>query len=431
MQRLKIHKFGPIQDCELELTPFMILTGAQATGKSTIAKVSYFCFSLKDVLNEQLRKHYFNGILNEDVHEVEEGNWLMRNTIKRMRLNFMQIFGSTWGMDSDMSLEFEYADGYTMIVKLKKDPYNPNYLWFEFSDKLKNKFYEWNGTVHKSTVNYEQIRLFKADILKTLDLAEEIVYIPAGRSMMTLLSGQINYMYLTMDDNQKRAIDYCTQNYLERIMGIKQRFSEGTEKMVADHMATTDEKIDLNVIRKYEELSDKILKGQYRFVGNEERLQLSDGRYVKINYASSGQQEAVWIINILFYYLLYSHNVYFIIEEPESNLYPEAQMYMTELITLVKNSGHKMLVTTHSPYVLGSLNNLLFADKIDVKKIKEVNKVLNSVKVIKNEDLSAYYLKNGSIRNIKDDGLIENEVIDGASGMINEKFDALLEIQMR
>ena len=36
--------------------------------------------------------------------------------------------------------------------------------------------------------------------------------------------------------------------------------------------------------------------GEYRNVNGEERLQVSEDRYVKINFASSGQQEAVWIL---------------------------------------------------------------------------------------------------------------------------------------
>ena len=52
---------------------------------------------------------------------------------------------------------------------------------------------------------------------------------------------------------------------------------------------------------------------------------VDNNHYVKINFASSGQQEIVWILNLLVYYLLTDHPVFFIIEEPESNLFPESQ----------------------------------------------------------------------------------------------------------
>ena len=38
MEKLIIDRLGPIAHCEIEIKDFLILTGAQATGKSTIAK---------------------------------------------------------------------------------------------------------------------------------------------------------------------------------------------------------------------------------------------------------------------------------------------------------------------------------------------------------------------------------------------------------
>ena len=46
------------------------------------------------------------------------------------------------------------------------------------------------------------------------------------------------------------------------------------------------------------------------FVDGEERLYLSSGKYVKINLASSGQQEVIWIFNLLFYYLLEDKRIF-------------------------------------------------------------------------------------------------------------------------
>lgn len=80
----------------------------------------------------------------------------------------------------------------------------------------------------------------------------------------------------------------------------------------------------------------QILHGEYRNVDGEERLQLADDRYIKINFASSGQQEAVWILNVVFYYLLNNKKSFFIIEEPESHLFPNAQKLMAEFISLAK-----------------------------------------------------------------------------------------------
>lgn len=132
----------------------------------------------------------------------------------------------------------------------------------------------------------------------------EIIYIPAGRSMMTLLSTQLSYIYSIMDDTQRRSIDYCTQNYLERILQLKPYFSVSLDQLVKNQKELTDKKMDMEVMQQAIALIKKILKGEYRNIDGEERLQVAQNRYVKINFASSGQQEAVWILNVMFYYLL-------------------------------------------------------------------------------------------------------------------------------
>ena len=48
MQKLMINKLGPIEQCELESSRFMTLTGFQASGKSTIAKAIYYFRTIKE-----------------------------------------------------------------------------------------------------------------------------------------------------------------------------------------------------------------------------------------------------------------------------------------------------------------------------------------------------------------------------------------------
>ena len=49
MQKIIIRNFGPIKECEIDLAQFIVLTGAQATGKSTVAKVVYYFLLAKEI----------------------------------------------------------------------------------------------------------------------------------------------------------------------------------------------------------------------------------------------------------------------------------------------------------------------------------------------------------------------------------------------
>jgi len=122
----------------------------------------------------------------------------------------------------------------------------------------------------------------------------------------------------------------------------------------------------------------------------------------------------------------------FIIEEPESHLFPESQKYITKLIALINNCGHSIVLTTHSPYVLGTLNNLLYAGQMPEELRKEASKVISDALWIDNNTFRAWFVKNHIIEDCMDYeiGLIKNEKIDEISKTINHDFDLLFDLRI-
>lgn len=427
MQKLIIHKLGPIEDCNLEISDMLVLTGEQASGKSTIAKSIFFFKNLLKLLEDQARRMMFLG--NEEKSLPLRGRW------KRiMEANFQQTFGPIWRMDKEMVLEYFYTEDLRIKICFPALEKTPDFLWIDLSEEIVSFLTYLEGKwVTKKTyeVDYryqnpgEEVAGFFEDDL-------EPVYIPAGRSMLTLLSGQLSYIYGAMDDVQKRELDYCTQNYLEKIMRLKTFFNYDYQVLIQQTVYLSDKKVDEELCSKAAEFVRKILQGEYCYADGDERLKLTDEHYVKINFASSGQQETVWILNVLFYYLLNGKKAYFIIEEPESHLFPNAQKLMTEFISLAKAGHNQVLVTTHSPYVLGTLNNLLYAHETVGQADKEkMNEIINERCWISPKGFQAFFVKDGCIENCVDDEIaqIRNEVIDGASMYINEDFDKMVELR--
>ena len=112
-------------------------------------------------------------------------------------------------------------------------------------------------------------------------------------------------------------------------------------------------------------------------------------------------------------------------------MFPESQKYITELIALVNNCGHSIVLTTHSPYVLGTLNNLLYAKTISPQARKEANKIIRESLWLDYNAFDSWFVKNGTIENCMDADIhmIQNEKIDEISKVINEDFERLLELQ--
>lgn len=94
MAKVIIHSLGPTQDCTMEVEHFTILTGAQASGKSTIAKCVFFCRTIKDDIYDVILKRMLLG----------NSNTLFNDIIKVLRSKFLQIFGTSKAMNPEMKL---------------------------------------------------------------------------------------------------------------------------------------------------------------------------------------------------------------------------------------------------------------------------------------------------------------------------------------
>ena len=119
-----------------------------------------------------------------------------------------------------------------------------------------------------------------------------------------------------------------------------------------------------------------------------------------------------------------------IVEEPEQNLYPTSQVEVVK--KLIDNTGEdgKLVLTTHSPYILSVMNNFIFAYDQFRKYGKTVKGVQNS-SLMAFEDVAAYKIEDGVIQSIMDpkSRMIDATEIDECSRKINSVFDKLMAME--
>lgn len=119
-------------------------------------------------------------------------------------------------------------------------------------------------------------------------------------------------------------------------------------------------------------------------------------------------------------------------EEPESHLYPESQQAIGEVLGLFHNQKNAVLVTTHSPYLLGTFNYMLLASQTGLVKEAKAKTILHKQYWLARDSVSAYYIHDGvaqsAINNDSDLFLIRNELIDQASERINANSDGFIEL---
>lgn len=120
-----------------------------------------------------------------------------------------------------------------------------------------------------------------------------------------------------------------------------------------------------------------------------------------------------------------------IVEEPEQNLFPNTQSDVLNELIKHKNENefNQLIISTHSPYILTTLNNAILAKDIFDKQHKFIEEIPEN-KMISFENISAYKLENGNIISIKNEELrlIDATQIDDCSIEINETFSKLMEL---
>ncbi len=186
----------------------------------------------------------------------------------------------------------------------------------------------------------------------------------------------------------------------------------------------------------------EILKGEWINDNGEEKIIIDSHKSIDIRNSSSGQQEAIRILQDILVVTIRGLPLLRIVEEPEAHLFPVAQKSLIELLALVvnQNDDNQLIITTHSPYILTVFNNLLFAQRVVDKNPSaesEVSKLIPQEFWLKAEDFSAYSLGNSSIEEEPEycesifnqqTGVIKQNYLDEVSEMLGGDFNTLYSI---
>ncbi len=205
MAKLRIKNLGPIKDCKMEINDnnFMVLTGQQASGKSTIVKCVYFFKSVKEIIKEALNKNIAYQFFEGKSVTVNFAGYI--RTLLRQR--FLDLFGSSQAMDNNMSVRYDYNDEAYIEIGLTDYVFNDtgktinNYLNIKYSQSL----YSFLNKISKANNRtYNEMMCFSVKEFEEITNDFDTPYfIPAGRNLMSLLTSQLNYFIFSLDDNQK------------------------------------------------------------------------------------------------------------------------------------------------------------------------------------------------------------------------------------
>lgn len=433
-QKLVVEKFGPIKNCEVELHRFMTFIGPQSSGKSTIIKLMYFFLNLRDDIAVYLTDRLEAG--------SDAVKW--KDLEQRLRTRFLEFWGPTI-QDRDMRVNFQYAEEITIEITLDKQR-QIQFTKFNFSQKLSESIETLQvrlGRAHKVTAS-NRMPLFatpdlvaaqrrratlvaeiQSEVSKIFGFGKQLLFIPAGRSLLSTVADQLANI-------DRKRLDFPLHQFIERINYSKPFFDRPLSEIVEEQKIYLKSKLNENSVKTCRELMAKILNGEFRQTKDEGRLYFNKSNYTKINYASSGQQESVWILLLIFLITLEATQTILFVEEPEAHLFPEAQKHMVDLLTFAYGAlGCDLIVTTHSPYILGAINNCLYAHLLaNSMGLHNVSDIIPSKHWIDPNDSAGWYVHEGALTSIVDDELrfLDTSLVDSAADIINNDYERLLEI---
>lgn len=398
-EKLVIKNFGPVKSVELELGRFNVLIGENATGKSTVAKILAVC-------------RYFSYIVgNRPITLSGSTNFFFQGLFEWGLKEFLKENTYIQYECSDYSVKLERSSaGFSKISEEGETIYmTSEKIWnFELKEKSQRFTYLLNelkkirpdiNQVNEPDIDWGIPTSFYQN--EVASVLEDVFFLPTERGLQSIFSLGKNSIQNISDSlfNQLAALDAVARNFKNEIS-----------------IETLD-------------ISYKNVDGRGYIKKN------SEGEFHSLYNGASGYKSAIPIIlSIKYYNEIRNRRKRFIVEEPELSLFPEIQHKLIQY--LVHNAimyGNCFLVTTHSPYTLTSLNNMMYAFNVGKDHPEEVGKVINIKYWINPEDVSAYMLlPEGNCIEILDreEGMIKAEKIDSISGFLNEQFDSLLNIEL-
>lgn len=435
MKKITIQNFGPIQNIEdLEIKDFMVFIGPQASGKSTLAKAVYFFKTIR----EEMLKHLL-GLLEKKTKGL--GLLEANNLSISLGKKFIDLFGNQI-LTKNSTLDYEFKPEHSISINGARSLLGPVVLGSKMHAGIQGltikcqKFVDRkerasNGfpTQTERIIKEAELEAFKEELINEVNQLfgeeGESLFIPAGRAVLTSLMEQLPFF------EEGNKLDVLIRNFAKQVLSVRPYFDNKNGVLAYENAAKMRKEINSEFVNAAKQKAQTILRGEYRRENDEERIYFSSDQFVNLGQASSGQQESLWILMLMFIRILDKSKIFMVIEEPEAHLFPEAQKEMVELIALCCNAQpeNKALITTHSPYILTALNNLLYAYEIGKNDPQGTEKVINKPFWLDPARVAAYYVENGRLESIMSDGLIQAERIDEISNKINNQLDQLYDLQ--
>lgn len=408
--RLSVRDFGPIVEADVDFRPLTVFVGPSNTGKSYLATLAYALhqflrdpypysvFHQQEILDSWMRYQRYLDKMEmseadavrfrqwarvnfadgtavdwEDIEDIVRiaidlffdgtGNWIFDQIKRYFGVDSISMFpriGSKSSAsvriygDDGISFDIEIQEGgqrFLSIPRLPQISHDPrDTLWMEMNEIIQQ------GT-DVDTAKFG-IKNIVSSIVPRLfgDLNQSSYYLPSGRS-------GIMQAHRTVASALVQNAQYAGIRSNERIILLS-----GVSGDFLQYLLAIDPSRHLQFRDTASSLEKQVLKGDIRIVPTEAGY--PDFRYhpegwkgnLPLMNASSMVSELASVV--LFFRHIIQPNSVLIIDEPEAHLHPAMQVEFTRLLAGAVNAGLRVILTTHSEWVVETVGNLVELSKV-------------------------------------------------------------------
>ncbi len=406
-ETLRIQGLGPIRDLTIRPRALTVLVGPQASGKSLVAQTLYFF--------RDLRGHVGRRFRPEETQRRHSPNELVRRVLNDLR-------GVPFG---------NFANGTAVLTyrASEQEEWTVRVYW-------SNRTVRVSKALHAAIAGWTEGWMRDPSTLPSRGWRSH-VFLPTERSLFTRLSNK----------DPGAPFDAQTQPEPMRafagILARAGRLYDLDRKRVMEELPSEGHparawlrQVSPEILRR----GRAALRGEAYIPSAGEQVwkwRVCDDHghpvtrggpdrqvILPLESVASGQSEAWPFFVIAAVFGWQDGGATFYVEEPESHLHPEAQVAVLDTMAFLVRKGCRFVVTTHSPFLLLQLNNLLQAHR------KYGARPPNGLESLDPKRVAAYRLGVGEggqdILDREGTRLIDTEELERVADQLGARFDDLL-----
>lgn len=429
--KLKLKNIGTLKQAEIDLSKdLIILAGPNNTGKTYAAYTVYgVCDLLRKAEKLLLTEKHDTITSTLGLALTELISNFSKNSGEVNVNNYIDEFviavSESFNKQSSHYLRNIFATDETQFLKSEIE------IFFNI-DELKAKMLDFPNSIHKGSTsfsftykNYEISKPTGDDKVKYEQIGEtkdnksnsiEIYFEVEKYLSSTIIDFYFKNIYINTAERSainifSKELSIKRNNIVEELLEIRDS-KNGDANQILKKLQRYPLPIrdSLAIAEDLANLSRN--KSEYGFLANSIEEVLLDGRITtskegEVQYSpnkSKAKNLSIHLTasivkslsNLVFYFRhLAQKGDFIIIDEPELNLHPDNQRKVARLIGEIINHGFKVMISTHSDYIIREINNLIMLKSGGEKAKPLIDKYeYKEIQLIDYQKIGAYLFKN-------------------------------------